>query len=187
MLKSHKIWNKYNPDNIVTSGYVIHHKDGNHSNNDILNLELLGHSEHTRLHMIGNLFWLNKNHTEESKLKNKIAHIGKMVGEDNPMFGIRLMGELNGFYGKKHSNESKQKMSLIKRGKKFTEEHKMKISESNKGKKRTEETKKRISDSLKGEKHHLWGKHHSEETKLKMSKAMIGIKKGEGKKRKGNK
>jgi group I intron endonuclease len=50
--------------------------------------------------------------------------------------------------GKKHSTETKQKMSLAAKGnksnlgKKFSEEHKQKISQANKGKKRSLEFKK---------------------------------------------
>ena len=37
--------------NCTDSGYVIHHKDGNYSNNDLSNLEILTVSDHTRLHV----------------------------------------------------------------------------------------------------------------------------------------
>lgn len=40
------------------------------------------------------------------------------------------IGELNGFYGKKHSTETKLKMRSKKIGRKQTEEHKKKVSES---------------------------------------------------------
>ena len=32
-------------------------------------------------------------------------------GKKNPMHGIHLVGEKNGFFGKKHSEQTKQKMS----------------------------------------------------------------------------
>lgn len=38
----------------IPKGYDIHHIDLNHLNNDISNLQLMTHSEHMRLHMIGN-------------------------------------------------------------------------------------------------------------------------------------
>lgn len=34
----------------LKSGYIVHHKDGNHNNNDISNLEILTRGEHTSLH-----------------------------------------------------------------------------------------------------------------------------------------
>lgn len=73
-------------------------------------------------------------------------------------------GENHPMYGKKHSKESKERMSKSRTGKKQTnewienrvsnlrgiplsEEHKQKLSESNKGLKRSDETRKRISES----------------------------------------
>lgn len=99
-------------------------------------------------------------------------------------------GENNGFYGKKHNQESLNKM----RGRKFSDEHRQKISEDNKrnprrywlGKTRSEETNQKISKSLKGRKipketrqkisksnsgenNAFYGKKHTLESRLKMS------------------
>lgn len=76
-------------------------------------------------------------------------------------------GELNHFYGKKHSEKSIRQMKEIKLG--------MYDKEKNPfyGKKHSEETKSKISKNLKN--HFLfnlnpfYGKKHSEETKLKLS------------------
>ena len=67
------------------------------------------------------------------------------------------------------TEETKEKMSLARKGKPLSEEHKRKIGESNKGKKLSEETKEKLSKS------HL-GKKLSEETKKKISKASKGRK-----------
>ena len=89
-------------------------------------------------------------------------------------------GENNPFYGKRHTEETKQKISEANKGKKheFSEEHKQKIGESNKGKTLSEETKQKISESRKGkccgENHPMFGKQHSEETKQKISEANKG-------------
>ena len=92
-------------------------------------------------------------HTEETKKRMSDNH-ADVSGENNPMYGVSLydklseqrieewkhkvsvahMGERNSFYGKKHTDETKQK-----------------ISEANKGK-------------LAGENHPLYGKHRSKET-----------------------
>lgn len=48
--------------------------------------------------------------TKEHKRKLSESH-ADVSGEKNPMFGIRMAGSKNGFYGKKHTEESKQKMS----------------------------------------------------------------------------
>lgn len=79
-------------------------------------------------------------------------------GEKNPMFG---RPPTKGFLGKRHSEESLQKMSKAQKGRKHTEETRSKISESkkgenhpnygkpapNKGKPLSEETRRRISES----------------------------------------
>lgn len=41
----------------------------------------------------------------------------RMLGENNPMFNVSLCGELNGMYGKHHSEETKEKISKAVTGK----------------------------------------------------------------------
>jgi hypothetical protein len=77
-------------------------------------------------------------------------------------------------YGRKHSEESKNKMASPRKGIKFTEEHKKKISESEKGKFISEETKNKISKNhadVSGNKNPFKDKHHSDETKRKISES----------------
>ena len=76
----------------------------------------------------------------------------------------KMKGVRNPFYGKHHTEESKEKMRAAKVGKKLTEEHKRKISESNN--------------------RPFLGKHHTEESKEKMRAAKIGKKQTEEHKRK---
>jgi hypothetical protein len=77
-------------------------------------------------------------------------------GEKNPMFG--KVGEAHPSFGKSRSPESKQKMSMAKKGKPLTAEHKLKLSEAKvgnqnrKGKKDSEETRRKKSEALKGKK-----------------------------------
>lgn len=63
-------------------------------------------------------------------------------------------GEHNSFYGKKHTEETKNR-----------------ISENKKGKKLSEETRRKMSEAHKGEKNSFYGRRHSEETKKKLSEA----------------
>ena len=66
-----------------------------------------------------------------------------------------LLGENNPFYGHKHSNKTKAKMSKAKKGVSISEERRSHISESLKGKKRkpmAEETKLKISLAFKARK-----------------------------------
>jgi hypothetical protein len=88
---------------------------------------------------------------------------------------------LKGKPGRKHSEETKKKLSLAHTGKKrnpMSEKSKKKLSESmkgkNAGKKRTEEQRQQQSLRQIGRE----GKPHSEETKRKLSLALVGKKKG---------
>lgn len=72
-------------------------------------------------------------------------------GEMNPFYGLkhteewkeahskRMVGENNPFYGKRHTKETKQKISEKKNGTKMSEETKQKLREANKGKKMPKE------------------------------------------------
>lgn len=66
----------------VPNGYEIHHIDKNKTNNKVSNLQCVESESHKKKHMSG------KNH---------------------PLYGIR--GKEHHFYGKKHSNQTKRKLS----------------------------------------------------------------------------
>ena len=134
-------------------------------------LIFLTHSEHIRLHDIGNKFFLGKKHSEESRMKISLA----------------IKGNKN-WLGKHHSAETKKKMSEAKKGiprstktcikmsealkgRTFSADTRMKISQSLKGRKLSEEHRKKLSKSQKRNKNNL-GKHHSKETRMKMSLAI---------------
>lgn len=78
------------------------------------------------------------------------------------------------FLGKKHSNETKEKISLKQTGKIMSEETKKKISEIGKGQKRSDETKRKISEANKGEKNSMYNKKHTNETLKKMCESKKG-------------
>ena len=86
-----------------------------------------------------------------------------------------ITGNKNGFFGKHHTEKSKEKRKETLKNNNYvvSEETRNKLSESHKGKtawnkglKHTEETKNKMSASRKGMKSML-GKKHSEETKKK--------------------
>ena len=80
-------------------------------------------------------------HCEEARRKNSEA----LKGEKNPMFG--RTGEKSPHYGKRHTDETLQKMSKARIGRKHTDETRRKQSKAKMGKKRSEETCRRISES----------------------------------------
>ncbi|GEM_PF-2593277 len=65
---------------------------------------------------------------------------GKMIGEKNPRYG-----KIGTFKGKKHTDETKRKLSLKHSGKKLSEEHKEKIRVTSTGRKHTAESKEKMS------------------------------------------
>ena len=93
-----------------------------------------------------------KMHSEETKkiISNKIKNLYKTdndfknsrrnFGEKNGMYGSARFGELSPMYGKKHSEETKKKMSEIK--KKYYQTN----PSPNKGKKLSDEMKKNLSE-----------------------------------------
>ena len=92
--------------------------------------------------------------TEESKLKNRIAHLGK-----------------------KASLETRRKISESNKGKhnkKRSKEQKRKISEATKKAMQNPELRKRLSETHSGKNHRNYGKHLSEETKKKISETEKG-------------
>jgi len=94
-----------------------------------------------------------------------------MEGESNPM--SKMKGEKSPFYGKKLTEEHKQKLKEARKNKLHTEETKRKIGKSKigninmLGKKHSEKTKQLMSESAKG-------RVMSEETKKKVSEAKKG-------------
>ena len=96
--------------------------------------------------------------------------------------------------GRKHSAETKRKMSVAHKGKSLSEAHKRKLSEVNRGVRRqphsveekrhlskacsgwhqTQEVKDRISKAMKGRAPWLKGRNHSEESKRQIGEANQG-------------
>ena len=100
------------------------------------------------------------------------------TGGDGGTEGIHRYGEDNPFYGKHHTEESKNKIRAKTLGRKDSEETKKKKSAATSGANNPrygvileETTKQKISDALKGNKPWMKGKHHTEKAKAKLSQA----------------
>lgn len=150
------IWNLYNPDNLIgiNDGFALHHKNETRGDDRIENLERMGRGEHTRLHMVGNKNTRGKKQSEETK--KKIGNSNSNPSEETrKKIGAAKKGNQY-FLGRKHSEEAKRKMSIVKKGKsshmlgkKHSEETRKKISVVLTGRKLSETTKKKMSDAAK--------------------------------------
>ena len=154
----HKIWNEHNPDNQIKPGddNVVHHINGDPSDNRIKNLQKMNRIEHNRFHSTGRMCSKNTKH--------KMSEAQK--------------GDKNHFYGKTHSKETKKKIGKASIGRLTSEETRKKISEKTKGENNpmhgihlefSQKRKKAISEKTKGKGNPMYGKKHSEATKRKIS------------------
>lgn len=102
--------------------------------------------------------------SKETRRKIGESNREKMMGEKNHQYGKR--GNLSPWFGRKHTQEEKDKISIANKGREKSQETKDKISKANMGKRKgipnTEEQKKKISQTKMGHK-------VSEETKIKIS------------------
>ena len=105
-------------------------------------------------------------HTEEQKKRNGDAKRGTIHSDETKQkMKDAHLGENNHFYGKSHSEETKQRISATKQAN---------PTRYWLGKQRNEETCKKISKSLTGQ----LGRPHTEESRKKISAAHIGKKQG---------
>lgn len=106
----------------------------------------------------------------------------RMMGEKNPWFG--KCGEDCNSFGRKHTDESKRKMSEANKGRVHSEESKKRMSEKMKGRKCSEEVRAGRRERMIGDKNPMFGKAISEEHREKLRIASSGKKHTEEAKRK---
>lgn len=117
--------------------------------------------------------------SDETRKKLSIRFSGK----GNYFYGKRFYKEENGFYGRKHTQESKKKMSEAHKGKEpwnkgktniYSKEVIEKLRNAKLGKKLSKSHKANIRKAQSGENHPMFGKKHSLETRRKISEARKG-------------
>lgn len=87
----------------------------------------------------------------------------------------RMYGEKNGFYGKKHTDETKQMVSLANKNRVWKDSSRKKLSESIKGKSiHSKENIEKLRIKMTGDKNPMFNKKHSIESREKMSKTRKG-------------
>ena len=112
---SHFVWNLFHPNDPIYkgSGFVIHHKDKNPMNDNILNLDKITKSEHNHCHPEKLKNFRNRPMSEEIKLKISKAKMGHFT-----------------------SDKTKKKISEKMANRRLSESHKRKISLACKKRKR---------------------------------------------------
>lgn len=104
--------------------------------------------------------------TPERRAAVSIARKGRLTGAKNPMYGKGI------WTGKKHSPETKAKISAKRKEMYANPEFKARMSAANTGKKHTEEGRKNIAKGLIGNQYRK-GIPHSEEIKEKIRQGMF--------------
>lgn len=123
-----------------------------------------------------------KKHSE--KTKKIISEKGKnrIISEETRL--KMSQSQIGKHKGKKHSKETKEKLSKSHIGLHHTEETKQKIGNAFRGKTLSEEHKKKLSESKKGKNNPMYQKNFSEEHRKNLSKSRIGRTYSEESKRK---
>jgi len=170
------VWVQKNGE--IPDGYEVHHIDDNPHNDNINNLQLLTEEEHKALHgkkrvwseetkkKISDSLKSNPDLSDIQKeqWKKRKASDWKYPEEGKKKlseYGKTLVGELNPFFGKKHSAESIDKNRQAHLGK----------PSPLKGKKMSDEARRKMSEAKKGKPSPRKGKPMSEEAKQKLSES----------------
>lgn len=109
MQEHHKVWLKAHPNRSkewfkerLKDGFDIHHMDGNHENNDPLNLVLIEHEDHNRLHGFpDSLSRIRVVDIKEQKRKERLArnekrgsfHVRNVKGREYWYFRDNMTGK----------------------------------------------------------------------------------------------
>jgi hypothetical protein len=149
---------RYGLKNQKTIKMIYAHCVMKNSEDSYYNSYLYENSKH-RMRIIMSEIMKGRKLSESTKEKLRQQN----VGDKNPMFG--MCGDKHPFYGKNHTEETKNNLSEKNIGNKnpfygkhHTKEAIQNIKKNNTGKKRTKQTRDNISKSKKGNKHFAFGK-----------------------------
>ena len=131
------------------------------------------------INALGFMMWAENDNQQRYKVNARLYEQLKQKHSD--MKSWAFSGERNGMYGKKHSEETIERMKEYQQNRPpMSEEAREKIRQSRLGKKWDEEYKQRMSKIKKGTQvgslNNMYGKTHSDETRRKISEAMSGKK-----------
>lgn len=98
---------------------------------------------------------------------------GKTSEDTLAILRQKQSGKNNGMYGKKHSEETKEKMRQKALGRKASDQARLNMSKSHKNRIVSNETRIKLSIANSGSNHHQYGRKVSEETKRKISQTLI--------------
>jgi len=117
------------------------------------------------MNALGYMMWAINDNQERYKVNARLYE--QLKTKHSEMKSWANSGKRNGMYGKKHTQEAKDKISKANTGSKLTPEQRAKVSESKLGKKReefSEEWKAKMSKAKQGSNNNMYGKRHSKET-----------------------
>ena len=103
--------------------------------------------------------------SEDYRKKISVRHKGKKLSDDHKQkISNSLRGEKNPFYGKHHTEKTKNKIGKANSG----------IYEERFGKEKAALIRTKMSESKRGEKNSFYGKHHTKKAKSKMGRDVSG-------------
>jgi len=119
----------------VPPGHQVHHKDGDHFNNDVDNLQVVTLAEHNHIHHLGQKF------TQEQRERMSKSHQGYRPTKETKKKLSKIAT------GKTFSAEHREKLAAAQLGRRHSKETIEKIAKASAGSKRSPEVRKRMSEA----------------------------------------
>ena len=174
-----KAWNKYGEDNFNFSILEVC-AECELSDNESKYIQLHDTTNREFGYNLQSGGCINYRLSDDTKQKISEALVGKMAGENNPIYGKPRSAETKEKISKANTNPSEETRGKIRQarlGIKASDATRKKMSENRTGKSHaphSEETKKRLSDLAKerfkdSTNNPMYGKHHTEKAKKAMS------------------